>query len=279
MSFRTVIVHVDDNLHCKQRLDAAIRVSLDFSASLADLYVVSAPELTPSVAALLPADVVARRLHETGDAQGRAEAMFRQTTAAAALTAIDWRAPSGKPVVAAVAHARCADLAVIGQPDPDQPDFAFLEELAQAVALSAGRPALIIPYVAPVASLGQRVLIAWDGGCEASRAVGDALPLLSRGKGVTVMVLHSEPEGRVADTAATSRLVDYLHSHGIDARVEHSNVTDISAGEQLLSQAADLGVDLIVLGAYAHTRLRELILGGVTRTMLRSTTAPVLMSH
>jgi len=205
--------------------------------------------------------------------------MFRQATAVAGLTAIDWRAPSGKPVVAAVAHARCADLAVIGQPDPDQPDFEFLEELAETVALSAGRPALIIPYVAPVASLGQRVLIAWDGGREASRAVADALPLLSRAKRVTVVVIDSEAEGRIADTAATSRLVDYLHSHGIDARVDHSNVTDISAGEQLLSQAADLGVDLIVMGAYAHTRLRELILGGVTRTMLRSMTAPVLMSH
>ena len=279
MSFKSIIVHIDDSPSCKQRLDAAIRASLDFSARLVGIYLVPAAELTPSVAALLPADVVARRLRETGDAQGQAEAMFRQITAAAGLTAIEWRAPSGKPIVAAVAHARCADLAVIGQPDPDRPDFAFLEELAQTVALSAGRPALIIPYVAPVASLGQRVLIAWDGGREASRAVGDALPLLARAKRVTVMVIQSEPEVRIADTAATSRLVDYLHSHGIEARVDRSNVTDISAGEQLLSRAADLGIDLIVMGAYAHTRLRELILGGVTRTMLRSMTAPVLMSH
>jgi nucleotide-binding universal stress UspA family protein len=279
MSFNTILVHADDNPHCKQRLDAAIRIALDFSARLVGVYLVPAAELTPSVAAMFPGEVVARRLRETGEAQGRAETLFRQTTAAAGLSAIDWRAPSGKPVVAAVAHARCADMAVIGQPDPDQPDFAFLEELAQTVALSAGRPALIMPYVAPGTSLGQSVLVAWDGGREASRAVGDALPLLTRARLVTVVAIRSETEDRIADTAATSRLVDYLHSHGIDARVSHSNVTDISVGEQLLSQAADLGIDLIVMGAYAHTRLRELILGGVTRTMLRSMTAPVLMSH
>jgi nucleotide-binding universal stress UspA family protein len=279
MSFNTILVHADDNPHCKQRLDAAIRIALDFSARLVGLYLVPTAELTPSVAAMFPGEVVARRLRETGEAQGRAETLFRQTTATAGLSAIDWRAPSGKPVVAAVAHARCADLAVIGQPDPDQPDFAFLEELAQTVALSAGRPTLIMPYVAPGTSLGQSVLVAWDGGREASRAVGDALPLLNRARRVTVVAIGSETEDRIADTAATSRLVDYLHSHGIDARINHSNVTDISVGEQLLSQAADLGIDLIVMGAYAHTRLRELILGGVTRTMLRSMTAPVLMSH
>ena len=128
MSFKNIIFHSDDNPYCKQRLDAAIRASLNFSATLVGLYVVPAAGLTPFVAALFPADVVARRLRETGDAQGRAEGLSRKTTAAAGLTAIDWRAPLGKPIVAAVAHARCADLAVIGQPDPDQPDFAFLED-------------------------------------------------------------------------------------------------------------------------------------------------------
>lgn len=279
MSFKTILVHADDNPHCKQRLDVAIRFALDFGAKLVGIYLVPTAELTPFVAALLPADVVARRLRETGEAQARAETLFRQATAAAGLTAIDWRAPSGKPVIAAVAHARCADLAVIGQPDPDQPDFVFVEELAQTVALSAGRPTLIMPYVAPVTSLGQSVLVAWDGGREASRAVGDALPILTRARHVTVMVIHPETEDRIADAPAIARLADYLHSHGIDARVNHSNVTDISIGEWLLSRTADLGIDLIVMGAYAHTRLRELILGGVTRTMLRSMTVPVLMSH
>ena len=279
MSFKTILVHADDNPQCKQRVDAAIRIALDFSAKLVGMYLVPTVEMTPSIAELLPADVLARRLHDTGEAQTRAEALFRQAAADAGLAAIDWRAPAGKPVIAAVAHARCADLAVIGQPNSDDRDFAFHEELAQTVALSAGRPTLIMPYIAPLASFGQSILVAWDGGREAARAVGDALPLLARARRVTVMSIDTEAKDRVADGSATSRLADYLHSHGIDARVDRSNITDISVGEQLLSRAADLGIDLFVMGAYAHTRLRELVLGGVTRTMLRSMTAPVLMSH
>jgi nucleotide-binding universal stress UspA family protein len=279
MSFATLVVHCDDRSRCRQRLDVATRFTRDFGARLVGLYAVPTAELTPSVAALLPANVVERHLRETGEAQHRAEAVFRQASAAAGLAAIEWRAPAGNPVDAAVAHARCADLAILGQPDPDDPDAGFIEELAQAVVLSAGRPSLIVPYIAPGNTVGQRVLVAWDGGREASRAVGDALPLLARATDVTVMAIHPGTEDRIADTQATARLTAYLHSHGIDARVDHSNIPDISVGEWLLSRTADLGIDLIVMGAYAHTRLRELVLGGVTRTMLRSMTVPVLMSH
>jgi nucleotide-binding universal stress UspA family protein len=279
MSLKTLLVHVNDNPQCQQQLDVAIRLALDFGAKLVAIYLVPRIELTPSVAALLPQDFVARRLEETGAAQGQAEQLFRQAAQVANLTAIEWRAPSGDPVAAAVAHARCADLTVIGQPDIDQPDFHFLEELAQTVALSAGRPTLITPYAGASRSTGERVLVAWDGGREASRAVGDALPILARAKDVTITTIHRDEGERIADEAATRRLADYLQSHGIDAKVDHSSVEDISVGEWLLSRSADLGIDLIVMGAYAHTRLRELVLGGVTRTMLQSMTVPVLMSH
>jgi len=279
MSLKTLLVHVNDKPQCKQQLHVAIRLALDFGARLVAIYLVPGIELTPSLAALLPDDVVARRLEETGAAQAEAEKLFRQAAQVAGLTAIEWRAPSGDPIGAASAHARCADLTVIGQPEADQSDFRFLDELAQTVALSAGRPTLITPYAGPVPSPGQRVLVAWDGGREASRAVGDALPILARAKHVRITAIHRDDGERIADQAATSRLADYLHSHGIDAKVDHSSVEAISIGEWLLSRSADLGIDLIVMGAYAHTRFRELILGGVTRTMLRSMTVPVLMSH
>jgi nucleotide-binding universal stress UspA family protein len=279
MSFKTILVHADDNPHCKQRLDVAIRFGLHFEAKLVGIYLVPTAELTPSVAALLPADVVARRLRETGEAQARAETLFRQATAAAGLTAIDWRAPSGKPVSAAVAHARCSDLTVIGQPDPDRPDFVFLEELAQTVALSAGRPILIMPYAAPATSLGQSVLVAWDGGREASRAIADAMPILTRARQVKVMLIHAGTEENPVDAFSKSQLASYLGSHGIDANIHYHDIADISIGDWLLSRAADLGIDLIVMGAYAHTLFRDLVLGGVTRTMLQSMTVPVLMSH
>src|SRR6476659_6245542 len=113
MSLKTLLVHVNDKPQCKQQLDVAIRFALDFGARLVGIYLVPTVELTPSLAALLPDGVVARRLDETGALQAQAEKLFREAAQVAGLTAIEWRAPSGDPVSAAVAHARCADLTVI----------------------------------------------------------------------------------------------------------------------------------------------------------------------
>ena len=272
MTFKNILVHIDDSSHCRRRLGIAVKLATDFQAELVSLYAVPMRELTPSVAALLPTDVVARRLRESGEAQQRAEELFRETARSAGLTAIEWRAPAGPSIESAIAHSRCADLAVLGQRDPGDADFAFVEELTEAVLLSCGRPCLVVPYAAVPTTIGQRILVAWDGGREASRAVGDALPLLVKASKVTVMSVSPA-------TGATSRLAGYLRAHGIDAAIDHSVIDDIKIGEWLLSRAADMGVDLIVMGAYAHTRLRDLVLGGVTRTMLASMTVPVFMSH
>jgi nucleotide-binding universal stress UspA family protein len=279
MTFKNILVHLDDSRRCHLRLGVATQLAVDFGAELVGLYVVPTRELAPSVAALLPADVVARRLQETGDAQNKAEALFKKAAKTVGLKAVEWRAPAGSSVNVAVTHARCTDLVVLGQRDPGDADFAFLEELNEAVVLSAGRPALCVPYAAVPAAIGQHVLVAWDGGREASRAVGDAMPLLVKASQITVMSVHSGGNNRLPDEAATARLAAYLRSHGVEAKIDHSTIDDIGIGEWLLSRAADLSADLIVMGAYAHTRLRELVLGGVTRTMLSAMTAPVLMSH
>jgi nucleotide-binding universal stress UspA family protein len=177
-----------------------------------------------------------------------------------------------------IAQARCADLTVISQPEPSTPESTFSAELAESVVLSAGRPMLLVPYIGARATLGDRVLLAWNGGREASRAIADAMPILSRAKQITVMSI-SDAGKYAADTESLSRLAAYLGSHGIAAKIDHQDSSEISVGECMLSRVADLGVDLIVMGAYAHTRFRDLVLGGVTRTMLRSMTVPVLMSH
>jgi len=278
MTFKNILVHVDDGRTCGRRLALAARLATDFGAELVGAYLVPTRELAPSVAALLPADVVARRLHETGVAQQEAEARFREAATAAGVASIEWRAPAGPAVESAVAHARCTDLVVLGQGDVGDADFAFGQQLTEAVVLGAGRPAVVVPYAAAPATCGQRILVAWDGGREASRALGDALPLLARAQQVTVMSVHSSGTG-ATDHAATSRLSAYLRSHRIEIAVDHSVVDDMKVGEWLLSRAADLGSDLIVMGAYAHTRLREFVLGGVTRSMLEAMTVPVLMAH
>src|ERR1700693_1979753 len=189
--FKTILVHLDDSQRSVQRLGVATRLAADFRSALVGMYVMPTQELSPSLAAMLPAEVVERRLYETGEAQHQAETLFREAASAAGLTAIEWRAPAGAPIDTAVAHARCADLTVIGQAAPASTESVFIAQLAETVVLSAGRPTLIVPYVGARPTLGQNVLVAWDGGREASRAIADAMPILASARQVTVMSIHA----------------------------------------------------------------------------------------
>ena len=279
MSFKTILVHIDDSKCCKSRLDAAVRLAVDFRALLIGIYLEEAAAMTPSVAAVLPSDIVERRRREVVDARHEAEQFFRRASAKAGLEACEWRAPVGAPLAAAVAHGRCADLFVLGQRDPEDLGRPFGQELITTTIVSTGRPAMIVPYIGPRSTMGENVLVAWDGGREASRAVADALPLLARAKQVTVIAVDAGTKADTVGSPAMSRLVAYLHAHGVAASVSRDDAEEISVGERVLSRAADLSSDLIVMGGYGHARLREFVLGGVTRTMLETMTVPVLMSH
>jgi nucleotide-binding universal stress UspA family protein len=180
----------------------------------------------------------------------------------------------GRPIDRLLRRGRNADLTVISQSSPDQSDGSDYDLPADLV-MGLGRPVLIVPYAGEFASVGERVLVAWNGSRESARAVADALPLMAGAERVTVlMVTHEqEEEASAAGTAA------YLGRHGISAEVKRETPTDIETDDVILSRAADFGADMIVMGAYGRARLREMILGGATHGILRQMTVPVLMSH
>ena len=248
MSLKTILVHIDDSDRCSHRLNVAIRLALDARARLVGIYLVPAPELPPSVAVLLPDELVERRQREIGEAQYAAELRFRNAASSAGLTRIEWRAPAGPPIAAAVEHGRCADLFVMGQRDLDDDALLFANELISTTLLSAGRPLLIVPHIGAPATLGQNVLIAWDCGREASRAVADALPLLARAKQVHVVTYNAGVDASTDVGLSTSRLREWLQDHDIEARVSNLEGSKAGVGELLLSQAADRSCDLIVMG-------------------------------
>jgi nucleotide-binding universal stress UspA family protein len=279
ITYKTLLVHVDDSERCAQRVEVASRIARSFAARLVGAYLVPTPALTPSVSALLPESVVSQRLQDSGEAQQRAEARFREAASGAGLTAVEWRAPAGSPARAIVAHARGADLAIVGQPDPRDADASFLYDIANAALLETGRPALVIPYIGTRGPVGDIALIALDHSRESARAVADAVPLLARARKVFVLAITAAAEEVFGETQARAQVVAFLRDHGVDAEVHHLDRPNIAIGELLLSQAADLGADLIVMGAYGHARFQEFVVGGVTRTMLEAMTVPVLMSH
>lgn len=280
-TYQTILVHNDQSAGARNRLGVAIGLSRDFAAQLVSVYLDDLPEISPSLAALLPDETVAEFLRNAANSQRAAEDTFRQDAAAAGVTAVEWRAPAGPPIEAMVAHARCADLIVVGQPEPSEGDWSFAAQLVAAVLLESGRPMLVVPYIGAPAAVGTHVLVAWDGGREATRAVADAMPLLARARQVTIACLDPGASARGADGAARDRLVAYLRRHGVTARVEHDQLSDgdLAVGDWLLSRGADLGANLIVMGGYGQPRWRERVLGGATRALLAAMTMPVLMAH
>jgi nucleotide-binding universal stress UspA family protein len=170
--------------------------------------------------------------------------------------------------------ARRFDLTVIGQARPDKatPTHAVIE----AALFESGRPVLVVPYIQKAGFSADRVMVCWDGSRAAGRAVADALPLLARAKSVDVVMVAGEEHKRNEMPGAD--LAQHLTRHGLRVDIEHITA-DVGAAAALLNYTADRSIDLIVMGGYGHSRMREFILGGTTRTMLKSMTAPTLMSH
>lgn len=276
MEYKTILVHLDRSTHRKSRLEAAFRLAETHQAHLVGLY--TSPPFYPPMMITGEVAGVAEIQREYREASRRAfakvEKDFREGAERAGLS-YEWRDAEGAPDDLVALHARYADLVVVGQPDPEEPAATRSEEIAGIVALKAGRPVLAIPYAGRFQTIGARVLIAWDGSREAARAVGDAMPFLTRAEEATVLTINPHDEGHLpgADVSA------YLARHGVKANAHRASAKDVEVGESMLSRAADFGSDLIVMGAYGHPRLTEIVFGGATRVLLRHMTVPVLFSH
>jgi nucleotide-binding universal stress UspA family protein len=280
MTHPTVLVHVDDSPECRHRLSVALPLSQTLGAHVVGAYFEDEPDVSLSLAPLLSAGS-SEPVRNLADRQQFAESLFRKAAKAAGVTDVEWRTPSGAGIDAAVAHARSADITVLSQPESAQLDRGFDGQRLAAVLLESGRPLLVAPRIELEPGFGRRIVVAWDGGREASRAVGDALPLLVRAARVTLACLDPSATARGADGPARERLVEYLRRHGVKVQldVDRLGEDDISVGDWLLSRMADISADLLVMGGYGHPRWRERVLGGATRSLLAAMTVPVFMAH
>jgi nucleotide-binding universal stress UspA family protein len=288
---RRIVVHISDSPRAR---DVAL-----WAASLADehgaeLEAVHAVEATPTAAYLTPeATTIATQLSLDSD-RGRVEqarALIDELGQFRA-RALPFDSVLGDPLPALLGHARCADLLVLGQHDPETPD-GTAPGLAARLLMAAGCPLLFVPHTDGHGGARPRavrnVLLAWNGSRESARALRDALPLLKRAVNVDlVRFVRGDDE-----VPPLEPLQQYLQAHGVRAACSLQRSREPSVGERLLSpwtpdapvaeallsRAADLDADLIVIGGYGHPRAWEMALGGVTRTLLQSMTVPVLMSH
>ncbi len=279
MSYKSIVVHLDTSARAQARLELAVKLAKRSGAHLTGLFAVFNPD--PRSFHVMAGSAEYYAQHEKIREQERAglERLFRAELVRAQIQG-GWLEAREDANDAAPRAARCADLLVIGQDDPNDPEAFVADQFPENVVLSSGRPVLIVPYAGTFETLGERIMVAWDGSREAARAVHDAMPLLEAAKRVfvvTVNGLHHEPQGsRITGTDIATLIARYGASV---ETLDIEGVKDVPIGEMLLSRVEDVAADLVVLGGYVHTRWRELMLCGATRTMLSSMTVPVIMSH
>ncbi|SDD14816.1 universal stress protein [Paraburkholderia lycopersici] len=263
MCYKSLLVHLDDSERCAVRLALSLELAERFDAHLTGLYL-------PRARSQAPADA---RLTQTRE-------HFLLVAERAGRT-VEWRAPQPYDAAIATMHARHADLLVLGQPEAGDWIAQSAGGLVADLLMTAGRPAIVVPHTGAFEEFAQNVLVAWDGSREAARAVSDALPLLQQAQCVSIEVIASR-HGAKRDQAANQAIeaAAWLDLHGVQASFhERAGDPAVQTGAALLSRASDLRADLMVAGAYAHSRVHEYVLGGVTRTLLEAMTVPVLMSH
>jgi nucleotide-binding universal stress UspA family protein len=186
----------------------------------------------------------------------------------------EWRLVEGPAAEVVTRHAQSADIVILGQNDPDDPPPQAGRQLVERVLVGSGRPVLIIPYAGQFELIGRRIVVGWNGSREATRAV-----LMQPNAVVTILsVAENEPPGTRASVPSAD-IADHLARYGFRVTVANAVSDDVASADLLLNQASDMTADLMITGGYGHSRLREIIMGGVTRALLKTTTVPVLMSH
>jgi nucleotide-binding universal stress UspA family protein len=257
--------------------DYAISVAAAFDAHLAGLAFVYDPIVPVSGAGYIPADVIETQERENAAASKAAIDRFsgackRAGVAAEPLTLSASLAGVGEQF----GHiARRFDLSIVGQAETER--SAVEEVIAEAALFESGRPVIVVPYIQKDPLQLEHVMLCWDGSRAAARAIADALPLLKKAGQVEIVIVTNERGKR--DEIEGADMAQHLARHGLKVEVKRTVLGDIDVADVILSHAADAGTDFIVMGGYGHSRLREFVLGGVTRSIFRSMTVPVLMSH
>jgi nucleotide-binding universal stress UspA family protein len=275
--YKTILVHVDAGKTTPARLDIAVELAGASGAHLACLYAVRTEPMPSGAIEAREMMLEARKRTQAENLQAARRA-FDECMRRTGFERAEWRASAADPLDAVMLHARYADLVVIGQLNPEW-ESGVDKDFERSLPLAVGRPVLVVPYVFERRPIGRRILVAWNASREAARAVSDALPLLQRAAQVDVVAFEPVKSGADHGEEPGADIALYLARHGVKVTVSRVDAPDLDVGNQLLSRAFDLSADLIVMGAWGHSRLRELILGGVTRTLLESMTVPVLMAH
>lgn len=282
MDYKTILVHVDESRRAQEQIRIAALLAQKHGAHLIGAAATGvAPQfLMPGVIGDSNLALLEPAMNELREQAASRLAEFESVAWNMDVKSFEKRLIEDDAGVGLCLQARYSDLVVLGQVNPADYSTVLRADFPEYVLLNCGRPVLIVPYAGHFPACGKRVLVAWDASVEATRAVSASIPLLQQADLVQVVVFdRGNPSGAHGEQPGAD-IALYLARHGIKVEVsEQAMPKDIDTGNALLSHAADFGADLIVMGGYGHRRFREIMLGGVTHTILESMTVPVLMAH
>ena len=285
MTYRTILLSLNEVARLPQLLEAAVAVAQSQASKsapvhISGLYVIPAAQIYPSIGF----EAIPQTFDGTQaffrEHQKKIMASFNETMAREGLT-YDFQAVESKlPVISdeVVAHARAADLVIVSATDASAPT-GVEQDFVEQVVMGAGRPVLVLPHQGAGLAAIKDVVVGWDGGREAARACFDALPLLKKAASVRIVSVdpQKKPENRKSVPGAD--IAEALARQGVKAVAESYPTEGLDPGQALLRNASDAGSSLVVMGAYGHSRLSEMIFGGATKFVLSRHGLPVLMSH
>jgi len=277
MDLKSVLVAMDASETATAGARGAAAVAAVHGSHLIGLHVVDIPVMPGYVSAELPSDVFEIQRKHYMEAAAGAQQRFQKACEAMGLEG-EWRCVEGRAQPVIETHARYVDLLCTSGPRSEGTGMGD-STLSEDLVLSAGKPVLICPDTYEAGAIGEYVTIAWDGSREAARAVSDAMGILCKAKKVSVVAVRSGATDEALGALPGTDLSHHLARHGVQAEAQSIHAEGSSVGDALLTWAKGQGSDLIVMGAYGHSRFREVLLGGVTRRVLSHARLPVLMSH
>lgn len=276
MPVKTILLHLTDEDQLDGRLWTAADLARRHGAFVDVIHVPNPAEPPPLVgiagdASVAMAEATVISQHKAAEAERAARKAFKDLR-------WSWSSIEGDHLEILADESLTADLAIIAAPDPEFEAARGLTRLGERLPLLAPCPVVILPAAfAPETPMGKRIVIAWKPMREAGAAVRGALPLLVEAESVTVLALDTQPGLHEPDS--TRDVATFLERHGVKAKVEHRKTRQGDVGEAMVTAVGDLDGDLLVMGAYGHSRFREMMLGGATRGVLRDVEVPVLMAH
>lgn len=278
MTYKTILVHLNRESRARALMEVAIELAQRFNSHLIGLHVFPAYRMTPPVPLPLVGEVAAQIRGAIKKEDEAIKALFDDMTEAQPFTC-EWRSIVNErrdPAHAVLEQSHAAELIVASQADPNW-QLSDVLDFPDRLTLGAGRPVLVVPNFGRHRGVPGNVLVAWTNSRESARAIGDAMPLLALASRVHLMtVMETDARG---EDGSLDDVAGVLRRHGIDPVVSRPLGTEFTTGEELRVRAIDEQADLLVMGCYGHSRMREMALGGVTRHLLRETTIPLLLSN